>query len=282
MPFYTPVARPSPSVYIMTAGTFASNLEAMIHSWRINGKSSGENKFTLQLALDGWQIYLPKTYQHAFYTDAHFQGVMNVLQDPNSTLDSLETIYHIVFPEQAPEFTLYYTQMQVVALVEVLFPLTQHIVYARQMVSPTPVPALVSAPAPVFDTVVEEEVIVPVAKKVVAKVIDMYLDNTLSAMDNSNDANNSFETLHRAREFADMVDVRSSMFEKKPEPVSGFGFMVNQDDVQFEYDLERALKASTASAIPEPVPDFGFMVDPADTQYDDDLERALKASMRDC
>ena len=234
MSFNMPAARTN-----MTKENFVNNLRTVIKSWTKDGKPSHECKKIVSEIMHGWQSMLPVTFQHDFYTEEHFQGVMNVLQDPNSTLDSLDTIYLILFPKQVQGFTLYFTPMQVETLVEVLFPLTLHIVIAREVVRVNTRPA----PVAVVSAVVEEEMTMPVAKKLMTKAIDMCLTGIDKKIVN-NDPRDAQQVLNLVAQMEEFDELRESMVATRPITPEGFDFMVNPDDVQFDHDLERALRRS--------------------------------------
>ena len=223
----------------MTKENFVNNLRTVIKSWAKDGKHSYECKKNVSEIMHGWQCMLPVTSQHDFYTEERFQEVMNVLQDPNSALDSLDTIYLILFPKQVQGFTLYFTPMQVETLVEVLFPLTLHIVIAREVVQVDTRPAPVAA----VSAVVEEEMTMPVAKKLMTKAIDMCLTGIDKKIVN-NDPRDAQQVLNLVAQMEEFDELRESMVATRPITPEGFDFMVNPDDVQFDHDLERALRMS--------------------------------------
>ena len=220
---------------------FARAIKIMFPMWTKYGMSSGDCKASMDSFLSAWQIKYPLTNHNAFYTSEHFQGVMNVLQDPMSCLDSLRTIHDIVFPEQEPDFRLYYTSEQVEALTEVLLPITHRIVYLREPV--VVVPAADPAPVPTMPMVIDEEILImPIVKKIKCSVIDMITEETDQSLMRG-ETLDSNSVLAHARNLGNLVDMRASLRAEYDE-VPDFGFFPSPDDVQFNHDLERAMAAS--------------------------------------
>jgi len=216
-----------------TKEDFVREIRIMVTTWSHAGTPSGECMRFMRLFMNVWQQNYPKTYQDAYYTPEHFQGVMNVLQDPMSCLDSLQTIHDIVFPLQEQDFMLYYTSEQMEALTEVLLPLAHRIVYLREPVAP-----VAEGPAPVptvLPMIIEEEI----AQKVAFSVIDMITQETDESLMRG-ERLDSGSVLAHARNLGNLVDMRASLRGDVPD----FGFFPTPDDVQFDHDLERAIAAS--------------------------------------
>jgi len=218
-----------------TKEDFVREIRIMVTTWSHAGTPSGECRRFMRLFMNVWQQNYPKTYQDAYYTPEHFQGVMNVLQDPMSCLDSLQTIHSIVFPLQEQDFMLYYTSEQMEALTEVLLPLAHRIVYMREPVVEVVAP-VAEAPVPtVLPMIIEEEI----AQKVAFSVIDMITQETDESLMRG-EMLDSGSVLAHARNLGNLVDMRASLRGDVPD----FGFFPDPDDVQFDHDLERAIAAS--------------------------------------
>ena len=221
-----------------TKEDFVREIRIMVTTWSHAGTPSGECRRFMRLFMNVWQQNYPKTYQDAYYTPEHFQGVMNVLQDPMSCLDSLQTIHSIVFPLQEQDFMLYYTSEQMETLTEVLLPLAHRIVYLREpvveVVAEAPVPAIM------MPMIIEEEVVVTsIAQKVAFSAIDMITQETDESLMRG-EMLDSGSVLAHARNLGNLVDMRASLRGDVPD----FGFFPTPDDVQFDHDLQRALAAS--------------------------------------
>jgi len=223
-----------------TKEDFVREIRIMVTTWSHAGTPSGECRRFMRLFMNVWQQNYPKTYQDAYYTPEHFQGVMNVLQDPMSCLDSLQTIHDIVFPLQEQDFMLYYTSEQMEALTEVLLPLAHRIVYLREPVVEVVAP-VAEGPAPVptvLPMIIEEEIV----QKLAFSAIDMITQDTDESLMRG-EMLDSGSVLAHARNLGNLVDMRAS-FRGMPDVAPDFGFFPTPDDVQFDHDLERALAAS--------------------------------------
>jgi len=217
---------------------FARAIKTMFPVWTHARMSSGDCKASMDSFLCAWQRNYPMTYQNDFYSPEHFQGILNVLQDPMSCLDSLRTIHDIVFPKQGQDFMLYYTANQIEALTEVLLPLAHRIVYMREPVVEVETP-VAEAPVPtVLPMIIEEEI----AQKVAVSVIDMITQETDESLMRG-EMLDSGSVLAHARNLGNLVDMRASL-RGMPDVVPDFGFFPTPDDVQFDHDLERAIAAS--------------------------------------
>ena len=214
---------------------FARAIKTMFPVWIHARMSSGDCKASMDSFLCAWQRNYPMTYQNDFYSPEHFQGIVNVLQDPMSCLDSLRTIHDIVFPKHGQDFMLYYTANQIEALTEVLLPLAHRIVYMREPVvvvaeGPAPVPAIV------MPMVIEEEIV----QKLAFSAIDMITQETDESLMRG-EMLDSDSVLAHARNLGNLVDMRASF---RGGDVPDFGFFPDPDEVQFDHDLQRALAAS--------------------------------------
>ena len=218
-----------------TKEDFVREIRIMVTTWSHAGTPSGECRRFMRLFMNVWQQNYPKTYQDAYYTPEHFQGVMNVLQDPMSCLDSLQTIHSIVFPLQEQDFMLYYTSEQMETLTEVLLPLAHRIVFMREPVVEVETPVAETPVPTVLPMIIEEEI----AQKVAVSVIDMITQETDESLMRG-EMLDSGSVLAHARNLGNLVDMRASLRGDVPD----FGFFPTPDDVQFDHDLQRALAAS--------------------------------------